>query len=291
MRMHGFAQVKSAARRLRLWFLIVPCMFLLSALVLPAIGGLAMSFDEHGPSIGNYRAIAGDPMFWRGLVNNLVVPIGSLVVELVAGLALALTLTARGAPGRVVQVAAILPFAIPEIVMLTLARYLLMPRGYVNGLLNLVGAHGPGWLNPGSALAYLSVIVVDAWHVTPVVMLILIAGLQTIPGELYEAARLDGAGKVATFRYVTLPMLVPAIVGAVVLRGVDALRIFSTTLVLTGAEGVPVLSTYSYQLWSDSREPRQAMAAAVALAILVTGIGLASLWAASLGRSREGASA
>src|SRR6185437_9980796 len=97
------------------------------------------------------------------------------------------------------------------------------------------------------------------------------------PPEVYEAARLDGAGPLATFRYVTLPLLIPAMVGALVLRGVDALRIFSTTLVLTGAEGVPVLSTYAYQLWSDAQQPRLAMAASVILAVLIVALGTAGL--------------
>jgi trehalose transport system permease protein len=130
---------------------------------------------------------------------------------------------------------------------------------------------------------------VDAWHVTPIVMLMLLAGLQTIPRELYEAAQLDGANKWQTFRYVTLPMLAPAIVGAVALRGVDALRIFSTVLVLSGPEGVPVLSTYAYSLWSDSQQQNRAMAAAVVLALLVVVIGVGGI--ALLRRNFTGAEA
>jgi len=147
----------------------------------------------------------------------------------------------------------------------------------LNGALVTAGMHALPWLSPRSSLAMLTVIVVDAWHVTPIVMLMLMAGLQTIPAELYEAARLDGAGTLATFRYVTLPMLRPAIVGALILRGVDALRIFSTVLVLTGPEGVPVLSTYSYSLWDDAQKPHEAMAASMILALLVTIIGSSRL--------------
>ncbi|MFZ0887964.1 MAG: sugar ABC transporter permease, partial [Candidatus Binataceae bacterium] len=231
-------------------------------------------FDRCGPSLGNYAAVLADPIFVRALANNLVVPFASLMVELGAGLGLALLFTARRKPHAAVEVAAILPFAIPEIVLLTIARYIFMPRGYLNAILTALGAGAPGWLRPGDPLALLTVIVVDAWHVTPVVMLIVIAGLQGIPSEVYEAAALDGAGPFALFRNITLPLLVPALVAAVVLRGVDALRIFSTTLVLTGPEGVPVLSTYAYQLWSDAQQPAMAMAASVMLALLITGIGL-----------------
>jgi trehalose transport system permease protein len=267
-----------ASRRLRFLFVAIPSLFMVLLLVVPAIQGLVFSFDSRGRiSLDNYYAVAHDPMFWQALANNLIVPAGSLVVEFAAGLGLALLLTARQRPGAIVEIAAVLPFAIPEIVLLSLARYILIPRGYLNGALMAAGISPLGWVRPGSGLALFTVIMVDAWHVTPVVMLILMAGLETIPCEVYEAARLDGAGAFATFHHIVLPLLVPAMIGALVLRGVDALRIFSTTLVLTGAEGVPVLSTYAYQLWSDAQQPHVAMAASVVLAILITVIGLAGL--------------
>jgi trehalose transport system permease protein len=269
--------VNAAAKRLRTIFVAVPCVFMIAMLLLPAANGLVLSFDRNGPSLANYRILFGDSMFWRAFANNLLVPFGSLIVEFVLGLALALALTARPGRSALIETAAILPFAIPEIVILTLARYILLPRGYLNGVIVAAGMRSLPWLSPRSSLAMLSVIIVDAWHVTPVVMLMLMAGLQTIPAELYEAARLDGAGTLATFRFVTLPMLMPAIVGALILRGIDALRIFSTVLVLTGPEGVPVLSTYSYSLWDDAQKPHEAMAASMILALAVTTIGIGGL--------------
>ena len=281
MRMRGiryrFVDVNAAAKRLRIVFVAVPCIFMIALLVLPALNGLILSFEHNGPSLANYKILFDDPMFWRALANNLLVPIGSVVVEFVLGLALALTLTARRSRSAIIETAAILPFAIPEIVILTLARYIFMPRGYLNGAIAMTGMHALPWLSPRSSLAMLTVIVVDAWHVTPIVMLMLMAGLQTIPDELYEAARLDGAGTFATFRFVTLPMLTPAIIGALILRGIDALRIFSTVLVLTGPEGVPVLSTYSYSLWDDAQKPHEAMAASMILALMVTMIGVGGI--------------
>jgi ABC-type sugar transport system permease subunit len=262
-----------------LWiFAAAPTLFVLAVLFAPAVQGIVLSFGHGGPSVANYAAVLRDKFFWRAVAGNLIVPAGSLVVEFVVGLALALTLSARG--GRIAaiaDVAAILPFAIPEIVLLAIARYIFMPRGYLNGALGLVGVSPLPWLVPGSPLSFATVIVVDAWHVTPVVMLIIVAGLQTIPPELYEAARLDGAGTLATFRHITLPMLAPALLAALVLRGIDALRIFSTTLVLTGVEGVPVISTYAYHLWTDAQQPRMAMAASVILAGLIVVTAIAGL--------------
>lgn len=264
-----------------LWiFAGAPTLFVLVVLLVPALQGIVLSFEHGGPSIANYTAILEDRLFWRALAGNLIVPAGSLIVEFVIGLAMAMALGARQGPvAAIADVAAILPFAIPEIVLLAIARYIFMPRGYLNGALGLIGVAPIPWLVPGSPWSYATVIVVDAWHVTPVVMLIIVAGLQTIPPELYEAARLDGAGAVATFRHVTLPMLAPAMLAALVLRGVDALRIFSTTLVLTGVEGVPVVSTYAYHLWTDSQEPRMAMAASVILAVIIAATALTGLLA------------
>jgi ABC-type sugar transport system permease subunit len=266
---------------LTLWiFAAAPTLFVLALLFAPAVQGVALSFGGNGPSVANYAAVLQDKFFWRALAGNLIVPAGSLVVEFAIGLALALTITARqGRIAAIADVAAILPFAIPEIVLLAIARYIFMPRGYLNGALGLAGIHPLPWLIPGSPLSFVTVIVVDAWHVTPVVMLIIVAGLQTIPPELYEAARLDGAGTLATFRHITLPMLGPAMLAALVLRGIDALRIFSTTLVLTGVEGVPVISTYAYHLWTDAQEPRLAMAASVILAGLIVVTALIGLLA------------
>jgi len=280
--------MNARARNLRTAFVAIPALFMLATLVLPALGGLAGSFDHHGPSLRNYLVLTRDPMFWRAAIDNLILPIASVVLELAVGLGLALMLTSRERRSVIVEVAAILPFAIPEIVILTIARYLLMPRGYVNGALEAFGMDGAAWLSPRGSLAMFSVAIVDAWHVTPIVMLMLMAGLQTIPRELYEAARMDGAGRLAAFRYVTLPMLAPAIVGAIVLRGIDALRIFSTVLVLTGPEAVPVLSTYSYGQWSDAQEPRVAMAAAMVLALIVTIFALCGAIAARRWSSNAG---
>lgn len=244
-------------------------------MLLPALDGVVLSFEHNGASLANYRAVLADPLFWRAFGNNLLIPGASLALELAVGLGLAMVLSAgKGKFSAAAEVTAIVPFALPEIVLLAMARYIFMPRGYLDGALREVGIGSLPWLIPGSPLSLLTVIVVDAWHITPVVMLIFIAGLQAIPGELYEAAYMDGAGPLATFWYVTLPMLTPSIIAAVVLRGVDALRIFSTTLVLTGAEGVPVLSTYAYQLWTDEQEPRMAMAASVILAVLIVAISL-----------------
>ena len=232
--------------------------------------GLALTDGATGafPSLENLRVLAGDRLFRRALAGNVVVPVASVALELVAGLALALLLARRFPGRRLVRAAVVIPFALPEIVFLTIVRALLAPRGYVNGALALAGLPPVPFLVPGTLAAWTSVVVVDAWRTTPVVFLIVLGALAALPPEVEEAARLDGAGRWRRLWFVTLPLLRPALVAAVLLRGLDALRIFAAPLVLTGVEGVPVLSTYAYHQWSDYGDDGLAAAASFVLALL-----------------------
>jgi ABC-type sugar transport system permease subunit len=137
-----------------LWaFAAGPTLFALALLFAPAIQGVMLSFEHGGPSLANYAAVLRDPLFWRAVAGNLIVPAGSLVVEFTLGLVLAIALSARQGPiAAVTDVAALLPFAIPEVVLLAVARYLFMPRGYLNGALRIAGAPSLPWLIPGSPL-------------------------------------------------------------------------------------------------------------------------------------------
>jgi ABC-type sugar transport system permease subunit len=222
------------------------------------------------PSLESFRTLARDELFWRALAGNVVVPAATVVLEIGAGLGLALLLASRMPARRLVRAAVVLPFALPEIVFLTIVRAILAPRGYANGALVSLGAPTVDFLVPGSFVSYLTVILVDAWRTTPVVFLILLGALAAIPEEVDQAARLDGARGFRRVAFVTVPLLWPALLAAILLRGVDALRIFAVPLVLTGAEGVPVLSSYAYHQWSDYGADGAAAAASVILAVLST---------------------
>lgn len=258
--------------RARAWLLVAPLLAaVLAFLVYPMAYAVMLALTDPlsgaFPSLVNFTQLAGDPLFWQATRNNLLLPVASVAVELIAGLALALFLTLRFPGHAALRTLVVLPFAVPEIVVLTIMRYIFAQRGYANAALGALGLAPRDWLLPGNPLAWVTVVLVDAWHVTPVVFLILLAALTTIPGELREAAQLDGAGAWARLRLITLPLLRPAVLAAVLLRGVDALRIFATPLVLTGPEGVPVLSTYAYQQWADYGNEALAAAAAGALAL------------------------
>lgn len=247
-------------------------LYFLLLLVYPSLYALRMAFTDPltggFPSLTHFRPLGEDRLFWRAVANNAILPIVSVALELALGLALAVVFAARFPGRRYLRAIAVLPFALPEIVFLTVMRYIFAPRGYANAALLAAGGGPVEWLLPGRALRYCTVVAADAWHVTPVVFLMLLAALTSIPDEIDEAARLDGARAWARFVFVTLPLLRPALIAAVLLRGVDALRVFATPLVLTGVEGVPVLSTYAYHQWSDYGDDGAAAAAASVLALL-----------------------
>jgi multiple sugar transport system permease protein len=242
-------------------FLVQPCLWAVR---------LALTDSATGrfPSSEGFASLGSDPLFWRALAGNLVIPAASVALELLAGLGLALVLAARLPARRLLGTLVIVPFALPEIVFLTIVHHVLVPRGYANAALVALGAGPVDFLQPGHWAAYASVIVADAWRTTPVVFLVLVAGLAAIPQEIHDAARLDGARGLRRLFHVTLPLLRPALLAALLLRGLDALRIFATPLVLTGVEGVPVLSTYAYHQWADQGADAVAAAAACVLALL-----------------------
>ena len=257
----------------RAWLLVAPMLAVLALfLAYPMLYAVRLALTDpltgRFPSLINYAQIGRDELFWRAVRNNALLPLASVAVELVVGLALALFLSLRFRGRAALRALVVVPFALPEIVALTIMRYIFVPRGYANAALAGLGLPALDWLLPGSALAWVTVVVVDAWHVTPVIFLILLAALAGIPDEIGEAAQLDGAGAVARLWHITLPLLRPALLAAVLLRGVDALRIFATPLVLTGVEGVPVLSSYAYHQWSDYGNDAAAAAAAAVLALV-----------------------
>jgi ABC-type sugar transport system permease subunit len=255
------------------FLLAVPLLaYLVLFLAYPTAYALKLAFTDATsgafPSLANLHALADDGLFWRALAGNLAIPVLTVGLELVSGLALALLLATRIPARRLLRAIVVVPFALPEIVFLTIMRHIFAPRGYANALLAGAGLGPIDWLLPGRAVTWMTVVAVDAWHTTPVVFLLLLAALSAIPERIGEAARLDGATGVRHLLHVTLPLIRPAIVAAVLLRGLDALRVFATPLVLTGVEGVPVLSTYAYHQWSDYGDDGAAAAAATVLALL-----------------------
>ena len=200
-------------------------------------------------TLRNFTRLASDGFFLDALWHTFIYAAAALPLELSFGLALALLLN-REMRGRALFRAALLvPMMLPPVVVGVVWRLMLNPNfGAVNGTLQRFGVETEGltWTaSPGLALA--SVIAVDVWQWTPFMFLVLLAGLQAIPQEPYEAAMIDGAGAWRTFCDVTLPLLKPALLVALLLRTMDLLRVFDQIFILT--EGGPAFATETVNLY------------------------------------------
>lgn len=191
--------------------------------------------------LGNFVTLFQSAHFRVVLRNTIVFVFGAVSMQFVLGFAFALLLN-RDLKGQAVfRTLLILPLAMTPVIVGLLWYLLYNPTsGLINTALRWIGISGPSWLG-NSRLAMFSLIVADGWHWTPFVMLLMLAGLKGVPKQLYEAARIDGAGALYTFRKITLPLVVP-IAGVVLLfRTMDAFKIFDKVFVLTG--GGPGIAT------------------------------------------------
>jgi ABC-type sugar transport system permease subunit len=246
---------------------------------LPLLSCLVLSFTagETGgfPTLTNYRLLLQESQFALAFRNTLWLTGLGVSLQLLVGLGVALVLH-RLVRGRgIVRTIVLTPLGVPTIVAGVMFTYLFGSAGYLNEILHRMGAIdipidwlGGGWRSLGVIL------VADLWKVTPLVTLILLAGLESVPESALEAAAVDGAGAWRRFWYVTLPLLRPSLITAVVLRATDAFRIFELPLILTG-KSVPVLGTFAYSEYYDYYNPFTSAAAAslllgmVALCVLV----------------------
>ena len=258
--------------RLRSLLGLAPIALYLAGLTLaPLISTLWLSLT--GPdgriTLEPFRDIAARYQFGEAVVNTLGITAVGLSLELVLGLAAALALvgTRRGRAG--VQICLLIPLGVPTIVAAAIMRSVFSTVGYLNEvLLRLHLIRLPvDWVGE-RVLAIATVALADAWKVTPLVLLILLAGLEAVPGELYEAARTDGASRWRQFTAITLPLLKPALTMALIVRGVDAFRIFALPLALVG-RGLPVLSTYAYLEYIEYGNPHTAAASGVILLLMI----------------------
>jgi len=190
-----------------------------------------------------------DRDFWPAVLTTLIFLASTVAAEFILGLGIAMLFNRRIAGKRVWMAFLIIPLTItPAVIGLMWKLMYNTEYGVLNFLLSFFNAK-VNWLGPQTAL--LSVILVDVWQWTPFVALMLYAGLQAIPAEPYESAVVDGAGGLQIFRFITLPLLRPMIIVALLLRSIDAMRIFDTVYVLTkGGPGnlTELLSLHVYRV-------------------------------------------
>ena len=281
-------RVAHTQRRGQVLLLLGPCvLYLLAFSVYPLVASLVRSFQDYDSradtwtwiGLGNYRQLFTDPQFWHTVEHTMIFTFAGVAIQVVLGTALALFFNQQLRGAAFVRGILILPMLLTPIVVGLMWRALLNPDwGMLNWIANELGFHDVQWLtDPQTALRTL--ILVDCWQWTPFVFVIVYARLQALPQEVFEAGSVDGASWFQRTRYLTLPLLLPAIVFAAIFRGIDAFRTFDLVYGLTNGGPVQATSTLSFEAFQNGFEYfHYGYASAIAyVMVIVAAIGITVL--------------
>ena len=244
----------------RAWAFLLPAYGAIIAVVgIPTLYSLYLSFHQWKlatfkrgvPFVGfdNYAKALSDDAFWHSMQVTLTFTVVALVLEIVLGVGLAVLMDQDFRGRRTARILLLLPMFVTNVVIGLIWRILLSyDFGVVNWVLSLFGLPKVAWLGDPT-LALWSLIIIDVWNTTAFVALIVLAGLQGIPDEPRQAARVDGASSWQVFRLITLPLLRPVLLVAVIWRTIDLFRIFDVVFSLTGGgpyNATETISLYAY---------------------------------------------
>ncbi len=212
------------------------------------VAGLSRWASPFG--LGNYQDALQNGDFWSAMVTTLIFTVASVFFELLIGLAMAMAMHAAFKGQGLLRTVVLVPWAVLTVVTAIMWRTIFeSPQGFVN---QIIGGDTV-WLG-SEPQALIVIIIADVWKTAPFMALLILAGLQVIPSDIYEAAKVDGATAWQRFRKITLPLLTPAILVALIFRTLDALRIFDLPYVLTkGANGTTTLSLIAQETFATNR--------------------------------------
>ena len=244
------------------WLLLIPALFILSLVfIYPIVRAFWLSWFTENlgtqlepvfSGLTNYQRMLGDGRFWQSIWNTSIFTFFSVTLELLLGLAIALVLNESFFGRGVVRTIAIIPWALPTAVMgLAWAWIFNDQYGVVNDILQRLGLIDTGisWLGTPT-LAMIALIVADVWKTTPFISIILLARLQSISQDLYEAHAIDGATPWQSFYQITLPLLTPQILIALLFRFAQSFGVFDLVQVMTGGGPAGSTETVSIYIYS-----------------------------------------
>lgn len=261
------------------WLMMaLPLLFLAGMVGYPLVYGVLLSLENrqvagHGTFIGlqNFVTDFHDPIFWRVTVNTFVYTGAATLLKMIGGLGLALAMNQHFRMKNLVRALLLLPFIVPTVLSTVAWMWMLDPAfSVVNRILIGLGVPrpGPSWLgNP--ILAMFSIITINTWRGLPFYGITLLAGLQTVPPELYEAATIDGAGGWQRFRFVTLPLLKPIILIVTLFSVIFTFADFQLVYVLTHGgpqNATSLFATYAFDIGMGAGQ--LGLGASIALAML-----------------------
>jgi trehalose/maltose transport system permease protein len=264
------------------WYLIVPAVFVVFLVIgYPLIQVLVYSvlkykLDGVTPAsfvgLSNYLFILTDPDFWHAVEITLIFSVFSVTLECVLGLTVALVANSNFKGRSILRVAILIPWAIPTVVSSKIWAWMFNDiYGVVNVVLinfHIIPQKIAFLATPLTALPV--IIAVDVWKTTPFMALLLLAGLGLIPGDLYEAASIDGATKIRQFFTLTLPLVMPTLLVALIFRTLDALRVFDIFYVMVGGQGnMATMAIYNQQWLVSFLDAGTGSAASVIILVII----------------------
>jgi multiple sugar transport system permease protein len=246
---------KTRSERRLAWMLCAPAVLAMLAVTAYPIGyaivlslqKIDLRFPDEGGFVGlsNYGSVLSSELWWTDIFNTLFVMIVSVSIELVLGMAIALVMHRAIFARGVVRTSVLIPYGIITVVAAFAWQFAFAPdTGFVNHLPLI--AEDMDWFG-GRFSSFAVIILAEIWKTTPFMALLLLAGLVTIDGQLYEAAKVDGASAWQRFTRITLPLMKPAILVALLFRTLDGFRVFDTIFIMTrGAQDTESVSILGY---------------------------------------------
>lgn len=279
---------------------IMPAVVLILALsIFPLVFSLVLAFMSWDLSrleggmrfigLQNFATLLLDSRFWNTARVTLIFVVGSVALQYVLGLGLAILLNQEIHFRRFFRVAFLVPMMLTPAAVGYIGRMLFNEsQGPINDIIKHLGAPGVPWLS-NSAMALPSLIILDTWEWVPFMTIVLLAGLQSLPPEVFESARVDGANEWKIFRYITFPMLAPVSITVILIRALEAFKLFDIVMVMTG--GGPGTATETVTMYAyivGMKNGNLGYASAIAYSLLIMVVLFSTLFINSL-RSRAAA--
>lgn len=246
--------------------------YILYFMFIPVIESIYYSFVEAGTSnftLDNYQTILNRSSFNDAFINTIGITAIGVTLEMLIGLGIAFMLSREFGGRGIFRSIVLIPMGVPTIVSGAAMLYIVGFNGYLNEiLLDLGFIDVPIYWQQSGIQGMFAIALADLWKALPLVVLILLAGLEGIPGDVYEAAGVDGANGLHKFMDITLPLLLPSITMALILRAIDAFRIFDIALVIAG-QAIPVMSSLVYFDYRAGNVNTASAAAVILLMMIV----------------------
>lgn len=258
--------------RLELIFILPLTLYIFGFTIIPIVKSILLGLQDNISgqwTFDTYKYLFAKSDFRVAIVNTIVVTLIGLTIQIMAGLLVAVVLKQNFRGKGIIRSLVLMPMGIPTLVSGVALLYVFGTQGYLNELLYRMGIITVpiNWTS-GRIRSLFVIAFADSWKVMPVVVLFLLAGLESIPNEVYEASSIDGSSKWQDFKYITMPLLKTSMTMTVLLRAVDSFRIFELPQIMVGRT-TPFLATYAYEEYAYNNLNASGAASTILLILIL----------------------